>query len=101
MIIVIVILALAVTCLLAVYRHSVRECLALNEYTQFLLLNPHIYADHRAKFEAYLTTTGDRTGMQRGVDALKAVTRMALDGHDKLVLANVGARNAVAQRGRA
>src|SRR5258708_40000709 len=93
-----IVLALVAVNLFFLYRHSMRDSLAINEYVQFLLLHPDIYADHRGKFEAYLLTTAAKTPMQRGVDAMKAISRMAMDGREKLTLANVGARNAVAQR---
>jgi hypothetical protein len=96
-----IVLALVALNLFLLYRHSVRDSLAVNEYVQFLLLHPDIYADHRGKFEAYLLTTAAKTPMQRGVDAMKAISHTAKEGRDKLTLANVGARNSVAQRGDA
>jgi hypothetical protein len=100
MVTIVIVLALAAVNLFFLYRHSMRDCMAVNEYVQFLLLNPNLYADHRGKFETYLLTTAGKTAIERGVDAMKAISRIAKDGQDKLVLANVGARNAVAQRGR-
>lgn len=100
MTVILVILVLAVINFILLYRHSLRDSLAINEYTQFLLLHPDVYANHREKFEAYLLTTSGKTSARRSVDALKAISRMAQDGRDKnnLIFANVSARNAVAER---
>lgn len=98
---IVIVLALAAVTLFFLYRHSLHDSLAVNEYVQFLLLHPDIYADHRGKFEAYVLATAVKTPMERGVDAMKAISHMAKEGRDKLTLANVGARNAVAQRDRA
>ena len=54
MVAIVIVLALAAVNLFFLYRHSMRDSLAINEYVQFLLLHPDIYADHRGKFEAYL-----------------------------------------------
>ena len=94
-----IVLALVALNLFLLYRHSMRDSMALNEYVQFLLLHPDIYADHRTKFETYLLTTAAKTPTQRGIDAMKAISHMAADGRDKLTLSNFGARNSVAQRG--
>jgi hypothetical protein len=96
-----IVLALAAANLFFLYRHSIRDSIVVNEHAQFLLLHPELYADHRGKFEAYLLTSAEKSGMQRSVDALKAISRMAREGRANTALANVGARNAVAQRGRA
>ena len=100
MVAIFIVLALAAANLFFLYRRSLSESVALNEYVQFLLLNSEVYADHRGKFEAYLLTTGDKTSDARSVDAMKAVVSMA-GKVPTILLANVGSRNAVAQRGRA
>jgi hypothetical protein len=99
MVAIVIVLALAAANLFFLYRRSLRESIAVNEYLQFLLLNPEVFADHRGKFEAYLLTTGDKTSDARSADAMKTVISMARKV-PSILLANVGSRNAVAQRGR-
>jgi hypothetical protein len=101
MVAIVVVLALVAANLFFLYRRRVRDSLALNEYVQFLLLHADIYADHRGKFALFLLTTAAMTPLQRGVGAMKAISHMAMEGHEKLTLANTGARNAVAQTDRA
>jgi hypothetical protein len=80
----------------ALYWRSLRETLAIGEYAQCLLMNPDSYADQRRKFVEYLGTTADKTSTQRGVDAAKALARIARNMRPQLFLANVASRNAIA-----
>jgi hypothetical protein len=80
----------------ALYWRALRESLAIGEYAQFLLLNPDSYADQRGKFVEYLGTTAKKTSTERGVDAAKAIARIARNMRPQLFLANAAARNAIA-----
>jgi hypothetical protein len=97
-------IALAVVCGLiavnfaALYRRSLRENLAVGEYAQFLLMNLDSYADQRRKFIEYLGTTGTKSSVERGVDAAKALARIARNMHPQLFLANAASRNAIARK---
>lgn len=94
--------ALAVVCGLiavnfaALYWRSLRETSAIGEYTQFLLLNPDSYTDQRRKFVEYLGTTANKSPTERGVDAAKALARIATNMRPQLFLANAASRNAIA-----
>jgi hypothetical protein len=83
----------------ALYWRALRESMAIGEYAQFLLLNPDSYADERRKFAEYLGTTGKKTTTERGVDAAKAIVRVAERLRGEVVLANAASRNAIAAKG--
>src|SRR5579862_8234602 len=101
------IIALSITLVLAVlvainrfalYRQAVRDILAIREYAQFLRLDPESYEDQRRKFVEYVAATTDKTSVQRGADAGLAVTRIARNLREQMILANAAARNKLAQK---
>jgi len=91
-----VVLGLLLVNFVLLYPRSVKENMALAEYSQFLLLNPELYTVQRGKFVEYLATTRDKTPMQRSSDAYRVIAHAARDGLDKILFANVASRNAAA-----
>ncbi|HEY1891051.1 MAG TPA: hypothetical protein VGG63_11630 [Steroidobacteraceae bacterium] len=89
------VLGLLAVAFLALYRRAFRERIAITEFTQFLLLSPKSYEEHRQKFIDYLADTGQRTAMDRAKDARRVIEGMALNLFDKVLLGNIAARNAV------
>lgn len=77
MIAVTVLLGLLAITFAALYWRGLREARSLSEYAQHLLLEPESYADHRAKFLAYLAGTAAKTSVARSVDASALLARIA------------------------
>jgi hypothetical protein len=89
-----VVLGLIAVNFFALYRHALRDIVALSEYAQFLLLDPEVYAAQRDNFLVYLRCTGEKTSVARGDDAGKAVLASARNARDKVMLDNAARRNA-------
>lgn len=89
------VLGLLAASFLVLYRRAVRERIVITEYTQFLLLSPKSYAEHRQKFVDYLAGTGQRTAMERAQDARRVIEGLATSLFDTVQPGNIAARNAV------
>lgn len=89
------VLGLLAASFLALYRRALRERIAITEYTQFLLLSPKSYEEHRQKFVDYLADTGQRTADERAKDARRVIESMATSLLDTVLPGNIAARNAV------
>ncbi|MGH8199042.1 MAG: hypothetical protein ACREVO_01530 [Steroidobacteraceae bacterium] len=89
------VLGLLAASFLTLYRRAFRERIVITEYTQFLLLSPKSYQEHRQKFIDYLANTGQRTALERAKDARRVIESMARSLFDKILPGNIAARNAV------
>ncbi len=70
-------------------RRFAKKLNVLNEYTQFLLFHPKVYADHRAKFGNFLKSIVDKDPTNRAMISYQVIERMALQLGDTILLPNV------------
>src|ERR1700722_5014467 len=96
---VVVLLGLLAVTFAALYWRGLGEARSLSEYAQHLLLEPESYADHRAKFLAYLAGTADKTSIKRSVDTGALLARIAESMRPQLMVSNAAGRNAAAAGG--
>jgi hypothetical protein len=94
-----VVLGLFAANFFTLYRHAIRDIVALSEYAQFLLLDPEVYAAQRDNFLVYLAGTREKTSVRRGDDAGKAILASARKA--EVMLDNAARRNAAASKGSA
>lgn len=70
------------------YKMALNDLNSLNEYTQFLLFHPQVYADHRLKFRTYLESIKDVDTASNAIFSYKVIEGMAKQGESKIILAN-------------
>ena len=94
MVTVVVVVALAAFALfeLNAARAAYKKLNVLNEYTQFLLFHPEVYANHREKFIAFVSETRGAGVSQQAMATYQSVENMAGEVHEATLLANVMSR---------
>ncbi len=69
-------------------RRLAKKLNILNEYTQFLLFHPKVYADHRLKYGAFLKSIGDKDVVNQAMLSYRIIEDIAVQGADSFPLAN-------------
>ena len=73
-------------------RRLAKKLNILNEYTQFLLFHPKVYADHRLKYGGFLKSIGNQDVTNQATLSYRAIEDMAIQGEGAFLLANAHKR---------
>lgn len=69
-------------------KRLARKLNSLNEYTQFLLFHPNVYADHRSKFGNFLKSINGKDAANQAMLSYQVIEEMAVQGDGTFLLAN-------------